>query len=156
MSYYKLTKYAAALIALSGIVLGYPSSANHIERSEAYCLAQVIYFEARGEPVEGQIAVAQVTLNRQASKLFPNTVCAVVYQTKPVCQYSWYCNSKSNNLPANKAASNAKALANKLLTNKLTDITRGALFFHASSINPRWHKLEKTVEIGNHIFYRRR
>jgi spore germination cell wall hydrolase CwlJ-like protein len=133
---------------------GYPSSASHIEQSEIYCLAQVIYFEARGEPIKGQIAVAQVTINRKNSNLFPNTICKVVSQTKP-CQYSWYCDGKSDTLPNNKTAAQSKALAYTILTTHLVDVTHGALFFHASSINPRWRNLEKTVEIGAHIFYRR-
>jgi N-acetylmuramoyl-L-alanine amidase len=121
---------------------------------EIYCLAQVIYFEARGEKLKGQIAVAQVTINRKNSVLFPDTICAVVYQTKPVCQYSWYCDKNSNYLPNDEEALSAKTLARKLLKANIEDITGGALFFHASSINPRWNNLEKTVEIGAHIFYR--
>jgi spore germination cell wall hydrolase CwlJ-like protein len=121
---------------------------------EIYCLAQVIYFEARGEKLKGQIAVAQVTINRKNSVLFPDTICEVVYQTKPVCQYSWYCNKDSNYLPHDKEAILAKSLARTLLKVDIEDPTYGALFFHASNINPKWNNLEKTVEIGAHIFYR--
>lgn len=139
-------------------LLGYPlqakTQANNFSKSEAYCLAQVIYFEARGESLKGQIAVAQVALNRVTSQLFPDTMCSVVYQTKPSCQFSWYCDGTSDTLPQNESAIQSKSLAKKLLTSELADITDGALFFHASSINPRWNKLEKTVEIGSHVFYR--
>jgi N-acetylmuramoyl-L-alanine amidase len=149
------------MIAMSTISLGTPShsytktSEGRVDKKEAYCLAQVIYFEARGEPVQGQIAVAQVTINRRDSNLFPNSICKVVSQKAP-CQYSWYCNGRSNNLPNNNEASKAIALASYLLVVELDDITHGALFFHASRIKPGWRNLEKTVEIGAHVFYRRR
>ena len=142
------------MTALSMTLLGDPLLAKPIEQSEVYCLAQVIYFEARGEPIQGQIAVAHVTINRTKSSLFPSTICEVVAQKNP-CQYSWYCDGKSDILPNNEQTVNALALANKILTTPFVDTTYGALFFHASSINPGWHNLEKTVEIGTHIFYRR-
>lgn len=143
------------------ISLGNPSHASIksyreflIDKNEAYCLAQVIYFEARGEPIAGQIAVAQVTINRRNSGIFPNTICGVVSQKGP-CQYSWYCDGKSDSLPTNAQAYRAQLLANIILINKPEDITGGALFFHSASINPGWYNLEKTVEIGAHVFYRR-
>lgn len=146
---------------LSLTLLGSPSQAsvNPLEeipnnKNEAYCLAQVIYFEARGEPKLGQIAVAHVTINRRDSKLFPNTICKVVSQKKP-CQYSWFCDGKSDRLPSNKHGNNAIALANSILTKRPPDITNGALFFHATSVSPNWKNLEKTIEIGSHVFYRR-
>lgn len=148
-------KRCIALILLL-LGYGYPAYSNSIKQSETYCLAQVIYFEARGESIEGQIAVAQVTINRAKSSLFPNNICSVVQQTKPVCQYSWYCNSKSNMLPNNKQAAQSKVLAYTILTTNIADTTHGALFFHASSVKPKWRNLEKTVEIGAHIFYRGR
>lgn len=151
-----------ATIALSMILSDSPSLAairptqdTKIFEAESYCLAQVIYFEARGEPIYGQIAVAQVTINRRNSDLFPDTICKVISQTAPVCQYSWYCDSKSDNLPNNTEARLAVALAKGLLTQQVIDLTQGALFFHSTSINPGWHNLEKTVEIGAHVFYRR-
>jgi spore germination cell wall hydrolase CwlJ-like protein len=149
------------MTALSMISLGNPSHSYTrviedllIDKKEAYCLAQVIYFEARGESVAGQIAVAQVTLNRKNSELFPNTICKVVSQKNP-CQYSWHCDGKSDKLPDSEEAHRAIALANKLLVTNPKDLTNGALFFHSVSINPRWNNLEKTVEIGAHVFYRR-
>lgn len=150
------------MIALSMTLSGYPSQAAidpkedvKILESETYCLAQVIYFEARGEPIFGQIAVAQVTINRRDSPLFPNSICAVITQTEPVCQYSWYCDDRADKLPNNYESRLALALAKGLLTRDVIDITHGALFFHATSINPGWSNLEKTVEIGAHVFYRR-
>lgn len=133
-------------------LLGSPLQAK--TQTNAYCLAQVIYFEARGESLKGQIAVAQVALNRVTSDKFPDDMCSVVYQTKPSCQFSWYCDGTSNKLPQNDSAIHSKSLAKKLLTSELADVTNGALFFHATSIDPGWNNLEKTVEIGSHVFYR--
>lgn len=149
------------MTALSTISLGQVSLAavkptEDIEfiQTETYCLAQVIYFEARGDSLAGQIAVAQVTINRRDSNLFPDTICSVVAQQGP-CQYSWYCDGRSDKIPKSDSGTKALALAAIILTTKPKDITGGALFFHADSINPRWHNLEKTVEIGAHVFYRR-
>jgi spore germination cell wall hydrolase CwlJ-like protein len=122
---------------------------------EIACLTQVIYFESRGEPIAGQLAVGLVTINRKNSNLFPNTICEVTKQKTPVCQYSWYCDGKSDTVPNNKEGKLAKALATRLLTSEVEDITKGALFFHADYINPGWTNLEKTIEIGAHVFYRR-
>jgi N-acetylmuramoyl-L-alanine amidase len=148
------------LTALSTILSGTHSQAytkpldELIDTKEAYCLAQVIYFEARGEPTKGQLAVAQVTINRRDSNLFPSTICGVVSQKNP-CQYSWYCDGKSNTLPNSEEAYRAQLLAIDILINNPDDVTGGALFFHSTSVNPGWHNLEKTVEIGAHVFYRR-
>lgn len=120
------------------------------------CLAQAIYFEARGEPLEGQLAVAHVVLNRKYSKLFPNTVCAVVRQVKPVCQFSWYCDGLSDTLPNKPLARKIKKLADQVLQGSYEDNTGGAVFFHAGYVAPGWRNVEKTVEIANHIFYRRK
>lgn len=160
--FYQLLKYNTALIALSLMLSNSPSNAAtdptedvKILETETHCLAQVIYFEARGEPIYGQIAVAQVTINRRDSDLFPNSICKVTRETSPVCQYSWYCDGKSDHLPDNTEARLAYALAKGLLTTEVVDITKGALFFHANYVNPGWHNLEKTIEIGAHVFYRR-
>jgi spore germination cell wall hydrolase CwlJ-like protein len=122
---------------------------------EIECLTQTIYFESRGEPIAGQLAVGLVTINRKNSDLFPDTICGVIRQRTPVCQYSWYCDGKSDTVPANKEGKLARALAVGLLTSNVEDITKGALFFHADYINPGWTNLEKTIEIGAHVFYRR-
>jgi spore germination cell wall hydrolase CwlJ-like protein len=124
-------------------------------KEEILCLAQNIYFESRGEPVKGQIAVALVTINRANNPDYPNTICGVVKQG---CQFSWNCDGKSDVLPVTKdAAKKAIQLATVMLINpRVDDITKGALFFHSSYVKPSWRKkMEKTIEIGNHIFYRR-
>lgn len=151
-----------ATIALSMTLSANPSLAKvdpsqeikHLE-SEIACLTQTIYFESRGEPIAGQLAVGLVTINRTNSNLFPDTVCGVIRQVTPVCQYSWYCDGKSDVVPNNKEGKLARAFAIGLLTSDVEDITGGALFFHADYVNPGWTNLEKTIEIGAHVFYRR-
>ncbi len=151
-----------ATIALSMILSASPSLARTDPSQEIKqfdyeleCLTQAIYFESRGEPIAGQLAVGLVTINRKNSGLFPDTICEVTKQKTPVCQYSWYCDGKSDKVPNNKEGKLARALAIGLLTSEVEDITGGALFFHADYVNPGWTNLEKTIEIGAHVFYRR-
>lgn len=136
---------------------------------EVTCMARNIYFEARGEPRQGQIAVAHVVLNRLNSNLFPDTVCAVVTQgplnehilstqSREVpllhqCQFSWYCDGRSDT-PRNGTAWNRSiSLAISVMNEEISDPTRGAKWFHNTSVNPNWDKLSRTMTIGDHIFY---
>ena len=137
------------------------------------CLASNIYFEARSEPVDGQIAVAFVTLNRVASKDFPDNICDVVKQKsrverigdkRIVCQFSWYCETKPkgqyyNMLLTNdttKKYNDVLEVAIHVYANqeKLIDPTNGSLFYHADYVRPNWRNLDRHVIIGRHIFYR--
>jgi spore germination cell wall hydrolase CwlJ-like protein len=144
-------------IFVSILLCAYPTIATPETvklKHEVDCLTKAIYFEARGESIVGQIAVGLVTINRKNSSLFPSTICKVISQVKPVCQYSWYCKNKSILVPNNKESKIAKALAIDLLTYSREDFTLGALFFHSTKINPGWKNLEKTIDIGSHVFYR--
>lgn len=136
-------------------------------RKQVDCLAENIYFESRGEPKLGQVAVAFVTLNRAYSDLFPGEICQVVKQKENrVCQFSWYCEEKPKAMSVSKVLTQSynplyndvRDLAVYVYVNyeKLEDPTKGALFFHANYVNPGWKGLEKTATIGNHIFYARR
>lgn len=121
------------------------------------CLAENIYYESRGEPLEGQVAVAKVTLNR-LDEGYANTVCGVVKQrTEAGCQFSWVCNGSGN--PAGYLWSQAVGLAVVLINapEAIEDPTNGATHFHATYINwqPGWKQMKDSVNrIGNHIFYR--
>lgn len=123
------------------------------------CLADNIYHEAGYEPREGKEAVALVTLNRTQDPRFPKDICGVVKQKttfaeKIVCQFSWFCQNVKS--PRNKEAYvEAREVAVYVYANyeNLKDITKGALYYHADYVNPRW-KLEKTTVIGRHIFYK--
>ena len=118
------------------------------------CLAQNIYHEAGYEAREGKEAVALVTLNRTQDPRFPKDICGVVKQrTTSVCQFSWFC--KEVSIRNRDAYSDARDVAVYVYANyeNLKDITKGALYYHADYVNPRW-KLEKTTVIGRHIFYK--
>ncbi len=120
-----------------------------------HCVALAMYWEARGEGQQGMLAVGSVVLNRVADDRFPNSVCGVVYQggEKPPCQFSWWCDGKSDR-PTHEAQWAASlSLADELLMARTSDPTYGALFFHNTSIRSPWRR-ERTTRIGNHIFYR--
>lgn len=124
------------------------------------CLALNIYREGGYEPVEGKIAIAQVTLNRVDHPSFPNNVCGVVYQKskvveKVVCQFSWYCDAAHRAKPINQRAyDDSYAVAKKVyLEGFRLDSLEDALYYHADYVNPRW-KLERISQIGTHIFYK--
>ena len=131
------------------------------------CLALNVYFEARNQPVRGQMAVAHVTLNRVYDKEFPKTICGVVKQGKyygnsprrDKCQFSFWCDGRSDKPKNIPAWNNAKKIANHVLNNHSKtnqDVTHGALYYHATYVKPDWSKfnLEHSITIGNHIFYR--
>ena len=119
------------------------------------CLAEALYFEARGTGEIGRRAVGEVILNRANDPQFPSTVCGVVDQRyNGSCQFSYRCNgSLTYNEP--HALANANVTANTLLTNRGEDITNGALFFHASTMAPGWFgTLRRLGAFGGNIFYR--
>ena len=119
------------------------------------CLAENIYYEAGYEAEKGKVAVALVTLNRVEDPRFPKDICGVVKQkTQGTCQFSWFCAPVKRN-KGSEAYQSAKEVAVYVYANyeKLHDITKGALYYHADYVNPGW-KLQKTVTIGRHIFYK--
>ena len=123
-------------------------------KREVDCLAENIYYEAGHESKHGKLAVAMVTLNRVEDPRFPKDICGVVKQkVNSTCQFSWFC------VPTKKKDSEtylaAKEVALYVYANyeKLYDITKGALYYHADYVNPGW-KLQKTTVIGRHIFYK--
>jgi spore germination cell wall hydrolase CwlJ-like protein len=116
------------------------------------CLAEAVYYEARGEPTQGRAAVAYVVLNRAESGKFPETPCAVVAEG---CQFSYRCDGRPEALAVRADRDAAFATAKAVLTGAVADPTNGALFFHASRIRPGWFETRARVgKIGNHVFYR--
>jgi spore germination cell wall hydrolase CwlJ-like protein len=116
----------------------------------------------------GQIAVAQVVMNRVASPLFPDTICEVVKQGQRYkngkmvlhrCQFSWYCDGKKDDINRNtKEWQSALGYATIVMSGKITlDVTQGSLWYHAYYVKPSWAKQkEKVTRIDSHIFYRRK
>ena len=138
------------------------------ENNEAYCLAQNMYFEAGNQPVAGKIAVSQVVINRTNHMNYPSTICGVVYDAKyrenwkgnfvPIrhqCQFSWFCDGKSDDPEDSKTWIQCLTLARNILQGEYGDITEGATHYHNVYVNPYWaDSLNETVRINEHIFYK--
>jgi len=126
--------------------------------AERKCLALAVYFESRAESVEGQQAVAAVVLNRVRSGRFPGNICAVVHEgggQRHRCQFSWYCDGRSDKPRDGGAWEQAVAIADSVIDGQVSDPTDGALYYHNTHVKPKWRKkLTKTAAIDNHIFYR--
>tara|TARA_R110001592_G_scaffold150840_1_gene376859 strand:- start:136 stop:549 length:414 start_codon:yes stop_codon:yes gene_type:complete len=135
--------------------------------SAVMCLALNLYFEARDQPVVGQLAVGFSTMNRVADERYPDSVCGVVKQAQysawdsknPIrhrCQYSWFCDGMSDEPKNSKAMLEATILAANIFYGRVTDISDGATHYHATWINaPYWTEQMTTVfTIDDHIFYR--
>jgi len=129
------------------------------------CIAENIYFEARSEPIDGQKAVAFVTMNRVKSSKFPRDACSVVRERqRTICQFTWWCEKKpqamlASNLGADPKYRQALLIAMEVYLNhgRIPDVTKGALFYHADYVAK--HKigvpnLQLTAKIGRHIFYK--
>ena len=130
------------------------------------CLALNVYHEARDQPFIGQVAVAQVVMNRVDDWRYPDTVCEVVkqgqtYSWKPDfpirnrCQFSWYCDGKSDKPRDAYAYQMAQNIAHGVYYGNLDDFVEGATHYHATYVQPEWAETKtKTVQIDDHIFYR--
>ena len=130
------------------------------EREKAEkCLAQAIYFEARDEPLRGQIAVAQVVLNRVFSPYYPDSVCGVVFQNAHrflSCQFTFACDGKSKAIRERGAWARAQRIAKQALDSSvwLPDVAKST-HYHATYVRPNWiREMKKMVKHGQHIFYR--
>jgi spore germination cell wall hydrolase CwlJ-like protein len=146
-------------------------SANENQHLQSICLAKNMYYEARNQGTAGLFAVAAVVFNRVNDSRFPNTICEVVqqgpiraswkrdgtyYPIKNKCQFSWYCDGKSDEPKELKKYQMIFDIADSILTNELSfiDITDGAVFYHADYVTPGWAKTKhRTIEIEDHIFY---
>jgi spore germination cell wall hydrolase CwlJ-like protein len=176
LSWHRLDKQAMAVCLLVGLVLGglgfglravftqqdlARERAREAELQDLACLARNVYFEARGEPEEGQYAVAEVTMNRKASILFPDTVCGVVHEKRwdairrrYVGAFSW---TEFNVLPEPDGEEWERAwqIAEAVYYRREPPQLQGVLHFHARHIRPSWAREKKlAARIGRHVFYR--
>ncbi len=124
------------------------------------CLALNIYFEARGEALDGKRAVGHVVLNRVADEGFPDTICQVIRQggeeVRHKCQFSWWCDGRSDRPADQLAWRESREVAWEVLRGATKDPTRGALWYHAAYVQPPWSETKvKSRQIGQHVFYRR-
>ena len=174
--FYWFTRYTNdltffALVVLPFVTLGFifrfaytdqlQVEAEQQRHADLACLARNVYFEARGESIAGQFAVAEVTMNRVESKRFPDTICAVVHEQRwdrirkrQVGAFSW---TELDYLakPKGKPWERATAVAVAAYDSEEEPRVPGALFYHAERITPRWSRTKKMVaKIGSHKFYR--
>lgn len=126
--------------------------------SEFECLAEALYFEARGETVKGQFAVAEVILNRVKSEQFPNTVCGVINQgtgKRYQCQFTYTCDGHEEVINEPTAFERVAKVARLMLDGVNPRLTKGATYYHTTAVNPRWARtFTNTTRIGVHLFYR--
>jgi len=128
------------------------------------CLATAVYFEARGEPTVGQVAVAAVIMNRVEDRRFPNDVCSVVKQgplyrsgapVRHKCQFSFYCDGKSDRMRDRAAKLRATRISELVLSRTVMDPTEGSTFYHADYVLPSWASTKsRVVQINKHVFYK--
>jgi spore germination cell wall hydrolase CwlJ-like protein len=169
-------KLLLAYLLQTANIVGVDIDTTKIDPTEAYCLAENIFYEARNEDIRGQFAVASVTLNRANDSRFPNTICGVVKQSaisrvsnRLVCAFSWYCENdkKGKEIPVKNKDGTinqqivdqfqvASIVAITVLGGTVEDNTKGATHFHNPNVsNPSWkYQLRKTASLGNHDFYK--
>jgi spore germination cell wall hydrolase CwlJ-like protein len=125
--------------------------------AEQDCLADVMYFEARGDGARGEEAVAEVVLNRTHDGNYPTSICGVVHQgvAHGACQFSYVCDPHAHREAAAWVA--ARRLAEEIMSGhrQLEDLTGGATSYHADYVEPGWTDMVQTAHIGSHIFFRR-
>jgi N-acetylmuramoyl-L-alanine amidase len=147
-----MRRVSAAMVAL--LVSTGTLRAGEYTAGDIQAMALNMYHEARGEGPLGMLAVGWVVLNRMADKNYPSTVTAVVHQG---CQFSWVCDRRSDGPRDAGAWRAALELAAELLVHPIPDPTRGALWYHASSVrDPGFgHRVTRVAQIGGHVFYAR-
>ena len=137
-------------------IVNVQAASNDIEASQ--CFAQNLYYEARSEGREGMIAVGWVVLNRVNSDMYPNSICAVIYQggESPPCEFNWWCDGRSDRPTEPASWELAQEITNEMLNNPPADPTDGALWFHMDSIQvPVWlRSRDRTLHLGAHYFYK--
>ena len=153
---FAITLAIAAITTVLAPSFAQPAAAG--ANREIECLALTIYHEARGESASGKLAVGQVVMNRTRSALFPTSVCAVVRQggqQRHRCQFSWWCDGRSDRPKNTVALRESLLLAEAIYFGCVGDPTAGALWYHAAGVKPGWSRSLGTAKrIGRHVFYR--
>ncbi len=132
---------------------------DEFRKRELRCMATAIYFEARDEPVRGQVAVGQVIMNRIRSPFYPKTICGVVYQgerNRHGCQFSFTCTGKHRSIKEKPEWRTSVKLAKQVIAGQVWINEVGyATHYHATYVHPNWrHELIRVARIGGHIFYK--
>ena len=126
--------------------------------AEWECLADALYFEARGESLQGIFAVGEVIMNRVDSGAYPNTICGVVHQgtgKKFACQFTWTCDNNSDAIGNRTAFARVGKVAKLLIDGVPRRLTAGATHYHTKAVHPSWaNRFPRTASIGAHYFYK--
>lgn len=145
-----------------------PEFSDNANLKQLGCLREAIYFEGRNQSVTGMAAIGHVILNRTASSRFPDSICGVVHQGpmdgSPIkrnrCQFSYFCDGKSDNYPVNNSSPEVEAarwvelVAEIIMFGDSEDITNGGTYYHAKYVTPYWSNIfEPVALVGEHIFY---
>jgi hypothetical protein len=148
------------LAPLDSVVPRAPAAptAQQLNARELGCLSQAIYYESRGESYDGQVAVAEVVMNRVRSPAYPNSICGVVYQGShrtTGCQFSFTCDGSLRARPRGYAWTRSQEIASQVMQGYARPMTQRATHYHTVAVNPVWSSgLVETTRIGSHIFYR--
>jgi len=122
------------------------------------CLTEALYFEARGESIEGQYAVSEVILNRVDSDNYPNSICGVVNQgtgRRNACQFSYTCDGIPERVTDDRTWDRLGQIARIMMNGAPRDITGDATHYHTTAVNPHWARVyPQTAQVGVHLFYR--
>jgi N-acetylmuramoyl-L-alanine amidase len=158
-----ISRYLVALLAASAATVALlagpiAASADADDGRQISCLALTIYHEARGESERGKLAVGHVVMNRTRSVLFPASVCDVVQQggqRRDRCQFSWWCDGRSDRPKDQAALRESLWLAEEIYYGCTSDPTAGALWYHSAAVKPSWSKsFGRGRRIDRHVFYR--
>ena len=153
-----LIALGAAVVAQLVIPQASLAASPDSDTREIICLALTIYHEARGESLSGRLAVGHVVMNRTRSLLFPAGVCEVVRQggqQQHRCQFSWWCDGRSDRPKDQAALRDSLWLAEEIYYGCTQDPTAGALWYHSTAVKPSWSKsFGPGRRIGGHLFYR--
>jgi len=151
-------------VSLGGLLcFGTADSPSVAEGSELFCMAEAIYFESRGEPAIGQLAVGITIKNRFQSRRYPDNICDVVRQGRyfrgsPIrdqCQFSYFCDGKPERITDFKAWESALGLAALVLSSRVEVAgLEGVTHYHSVKVTPHWSKkLHYKTTVGRHLFY---
>ena len=161
MSRHLVALLAAGMVVvalLAGPMAPSAAAADADDGRQINCLALTIYHEARGESERGKLAVGHVVMNRTRSVLFPASVCEVVRQGGQRhyrCQFSWWCDGRSDRPKDQAALRESLWLAEEIYYGCTSDPTAGALWYHSTAVRPSWSKsFGRGRRIDRHVFYR--
>ncbi|SEK66970.1 cell wall hydrolase [Roseovarius nanhaiticus] len=159
MSQSRVASYLKAPVATAGYTREWLDAQKPAKGDAQWrCLSEALYFEARGETVKGQFAVAEVILNRVDSPRYPDTICGVINQgtgQKYACQFTYTCDGRAEVIAEPRAFERVGKIAKIMAGGAKRPLTKGATHYHTHAVNPRWARVfPRVAEIGYHYFYK--